>query len=501
MPERWPFVQFTSNQAARAAAACGVAIVVLSSVPAVVVSAATPATLLPLLLFAGWAVVPYGILILAARGSRWPWAVLGAGAVAVAAEVGIRLAVFVYPRGSTAAIALVFSPLVLLVACMPAGALAGYVVGRAMASTPRWLRAVALGLAGIGLGLVTLGFARPDLFPTTVLARRRATERIGPPGVRTGSGRFEKVLVHPGAGWRLTGEFDGAPGDEIAVVERDTLYLLDPQTFTTRSQLTLAGETARWNWFSHLARRDGRLVRVDMGGGFQETRVLSLDGSRLWDYQPDPQLPPSALRPGDLDGDGEAEFYATSQDRLVRLDSNGREVWRRPMANGVITTVQAPTGSTPGWVVTLTYGDAVTVWDKDGHQLGRVPYAAESYRSAFGALDWPRERVLAFGGETLTLRGLDGSSRFDWRMPDMSITTAAAVRLAPDEPPALAIVAAADRDTHRYRLQVVGMDRTIHYDEVLDVLPQLTTATAADGTTTVLLGGDQLHALRRRPGA
>jgi hypothetical protein len=66
--------------------------------------------------------VPYVVLWVAGRALRDPWPALGAGSAAIAADLGIRAAVFLWPRGSTAAIALVFSPAYITAIVMPIGA-------------------------------------------------------------------------------------------------------------------------------------------------------------------------------------------------------------------------------------------------------------------------------------------------------------------------------------------------------------------------------------------
>jgi hypothetical protein len=74
--------------------------------------------------------VPYVVLWVAGRALRDPWPALGAGSAAIAADLGIRAAVFLWPRGSTAAIALVFSPAYITAIVMPIGAGAGWLLGR-----------------------------------------------------------------------------------------------------------------------------------------------------------------------------------------------------------------------------------------------------------------------------------------------------------------------------------------------------------------------------------
>ena len=59
------------------------------------------------LILALWALLPYGLLYWAGRIVANPWVIGGAGATAIAAEVGVRAAVFLFPCGSTAGLAAV----------------------------------------------------------------------------------------------------------------------------------------------------------------------------------------------------------------------------------------------------------------------------------------------------------------------------------------------------------------------------------------------------------
>jgi len=451
-----------------------------------------------LLAFTAWALVPYAVLFALGRHVRNPWLVLGAGLFATAFELGIRLSVFVFPRGSTAAIALVFSPLVALCVAMPVGAAAGWLTGQLAARGSRVGVAVALGLGVCVLGLMTLGLARPDLFPTTMYARQRALARIGEPGVRIGSDAFQSVAVDARDGWYLTGDFDGQPGDELAVVSRSEVQLFDGRSLQPRASRTLAGEAARWNWFSELARSGGDLVRVDTGGGFQETQVLSLDGTQRFRYHPDDTLPPNALRAADLDGNGDAEFYSCTQQSLTRLDGSGHEIWRQPHRSCEIIALQSATTAGPAWVVTRVYGQPLVLWSPQGSRIADVPERDTTYRQVLGIVEWHGTRLIAYGGERLTLRTPDGATVFEWTVPDMSVVGAWTVTFADREQPLLVVQATADRDTRRARLQIVDEARTVRYDEVTERLPRILTVHHDDGTGTLLSATPALHAIQQR---
>lgn len=110
--------------------------------------------------FAAWGALPW--VALWYLGRMMPvWVSGGAAATALAAEIGIRSAVFVWPRSSTAAIALLFSPVFIAVIVMPAGMAAGWLCGRLW----QWHllgRVAVVVIAAVILGLLMLGLARPD---------------------------------------------------------------------------------------------------------------------------------------------------------------------------------------------------------------------------------------------------------------------------------------------------------------------------------------------------
>ena len=327
--------------------------------------------------FALWSTMPYGGLWIVGRMAPRPWPILGAGAAAIAADLGIRASVFLWPRGSTAAIALVFSPAYITTFVMPIGAAAGWLFGTMW----RWHlvgRIVTVIVGPLVLGLLMLGLARPELFPTTVIARRAVLERIGPPRIVAGAATIESVRVSTKAAWYQASDLDGQPGDELAIIEHSGADVLDSTTLDVRSHVPFGGEPGRlWGSFSTLVRfPDQRLGVAQTGGGYSRTRVQDLNGAELWEYHPDPKLSPDALRPADLEGDGRVEFYGSSTTFLARLDEGGREVWRRPTALAALLATLPRTSESPAWIVAVEYGRKVLVWDADGRLLMDRPATA-----------------------------------------------------------------------------------------------------------------------------
>ena len=378
-----------------------------------------------------WALVPYGLLLLMGRFVRNAWAVGGAGAVALAAEVGIRLSVFVFPRGSTAAIALVFSPLLLSAVALSLGAACGWLFGWVWRASGGVVRALASVSAALLLGLLVLAFARPELTPWEVMGRQAAWERIGEPRVVVGGEAFTSVPVSEAAAWFQAAELDGEPGDEIAVMQHRGVTLLDPVGLQEVGRIELSPEPLL-NWFSVLARLRERVVVVQTGGGYSETEVRETDGRMVWRHRPDPQLPPTALQPADLDADGELELYAAEGDSVARLDGAGQVVWRQPANHGSALLLSGPrTASRPAWVAAVDMA-RLTVWDETGRRIAERAISGEPGATALVELG--AERLVWRGSQTLRGETLLGEVRLELPLGDFSFGEAVSVRFSAGAP-------------------------------------------------------------------
>ena len=353
---------------------------------------------------------------------------------------------------------------------------------------PRRLPLVALLLSGV---LLIVGAIVVGLDPVT----RGIDGWRFRPRVLAGGDRFDTVTVTDRASSRLTGEFDGEPGADLAIVEYDTIRLLTPATLLEHGRLELDGEPrSQWKPSFRLARLGGALVVVDTGGGLDDAVVRNLDGAERWRYRFDEALPATSLEPADLDGDGDAEFYATTTGHAARLGGDGREVWRAPFSGGRIVATAPRTRRDPAWIVAEGQGETV-VWDSDG-----TPLASLRMKDArpLATIDWPDGRYLLAGGPALRAIALDGRVVFEWRVPDVLVSAARPLSLEAAAPHHVALVASGPGERDRWRLQIVSRDSALVYDERLDTPLELLTARGADGTDRLFLDRASLLALRTR---
>jgi hypothetical protein len=442
-----------------------------------------------------WWMAPYAALWAVARVLPMPWLVGGAGAAALTVETGIRASVFLFPRGSTDAIALVFSP-VLVGFTMGVGALAGLVIGYVFERSGTVVRLLTVAAAAAIAALTVIGLARPELFPTRVMARQRQLQEIGDPRVVAGADRFRRDVVQEAPAWFQAGDFDGQPGEDLAIVDHKGAQVIDVATLKPARFIAFGGEPGRlWNWYSKLTRFGSSFVVVQTGGGFQDTQVMSLDNTLLWQFRPDAKLPPTALLPGDADADGETELYASTTDAIVRLNTRGEEVWKKPSTLPHLVAVVAKDAREPAWIVSARHGSSVDVWSADGARLAEIKWPGPPVR---GVVEWPAARRVIVGDESVAGIDLEGRRQFEIAIDEpMRLLEAVAWSPFAGKPGLLVVTAAGDRDLDRSRLRVYATPEAVIYDEVFTTPPRLLVAKGADGASTLfVIVGSQVTILR-----
>jgi hypothetical protein len=296
------------------------------------------------------------------------------------------------------------------------------------------LTVAALVLAAIGI-LTGLGLPSPVAGPLEAWRLR--------PRVVVGDDRFETVTVTDRANVRQAGEFDGEPGEDLAIVEFGSARLVTPATFAERQQLELGGDVrSRWTASSRLTRVGGALAIVDSGSGIDQGRLRALDGTELWRYPAETGVPLLSLVAGDLDADGESEFYATISTDTLRLDAAGQEMWRSPLAEGRITASAPRTRRDAPWIVVAGQGHVV-VFDERGRRLTDV---VMKDAHPIGIVDWADARYLLAGGPALRAVQPDGRVAWEWTVPGTTVEQALPLAMEPGRrpqwrcwPPALAM--------------------------------------------------------------
>ena len=452
---------------------------------------------------AAWGTLPYWIIRSGRAFKSSPWAIGGAGAGALAADIGWRAHVSLWAEGPTAMIVLFYSPILIMLVFFPIGAALGWSVGWLWRFRSHTLRAAVVAVSTMVWGLTVFGLARPDLFPTAVFSREQARTRLGEPGVVAGSEAFEKVLVDQSIwppGYHAA-DLDGSPGDEVVVFRHSQVRALDPVDFEIRETFPLVrwpdGQRVSWlAWRSMPARIDGRVLLVQERRGSDTPGIRGLEGELVWAYRPD--RPATGLRPADLDGDGMVELYGWGF-AVERLDGGGRPVWSHDAA--VDGMVLAPrTHTEPGWVVGHGSRGWASVWDENGHLLAELEQLGEDRPVA--VVERPSGRGLLLSGSAARVVSIEGDDLFRFALEGLEVRAGLSVRFRATGDPHLVVVAGAPRDVERWRLLVWGAGQEPVYDEVFDGdrPPEVFRAQLGNGSETLFVWRHapdaDLHALR-----
>lgn len=436
--------------------------------------------------FALWACLPYAGLWLLGPRLRRRGPVLGAALAGLTAELAVRAAVFVWPQGSTAALALLFSPAYILLLVMPAGALLGWLLESVWEKGGTRLRSALAGAAALTLLFEFLAIARPEYLPMNLARQSALRARLGEPRVVT-TGGFESVVVSTASAWYQVSDLDGLPGDELVIADHKGATVLDGATLKVQHRAPFGGVPGGlWSWYSRLiALEDGYAV-AQTGGGFQKTELLTLQGQSIGRYKPDADLEPNALRPADLDGDRVVELYAASNRKVCRLDLELRERWCAPAVSASIPVLAPRSGKTPGWLLVLERRRLLRVLDPQGQELGSFVPSKELL--PLSAVDLPQGRALVSGGKTLTLLGLDGAPvpAYAHDTEGFHVVNAVPVTFKKGEAPLLAVLTV-PRGAPRLRLRLVAPDGSILYEELFAKPVGLLPVQKADGSGYLLL--------------
>lgn len=447
--------------------------------------------------FALWGCVPYAALWLFGLRLRRLGPALGAGLAALTAEAAVRAAVFLWPQGSTSALALLFSPAYILLLVMPAGALLGWLVESVWERAGRGLR-LALGAAvALTLAFEFLAIARPEYLPMNLARRHALLSSLGEPRV-VKAGGFQSVVVSTASAWFQVSDLDGLPGDELVVADHRGATVLDAATLREKDRAPFTGAPGGlWNWYSRLVALEDGYAVAQTGGGFQKTELRLLDGRLLSSYKPDANLEPTALRPADLDGDRAVEFYAASGKKVCRLDLALQESWCVDAVNSSLPVLAPPRGKTPGWLVVLEHRRLLRVLDAKGRELGSFVPSKELL--PLSAVDLPQGRALVSGGKTLLLLALDGApvNAYAHDLEGFHVLNAVPVSFKKGEAPLLAVLSK-PRGADLFRLRLVAAGGSILYEELFAKPVGLLPVARSDGSGYLLVQEPgRLRALQR----
>ncbi len=266
---------------------------------------------------------------------------------------------------------------------------------------------------------------------------------------------------------------DGSGERLIAVFSQCSVSLVDLKTGSHKSTVQFDMSTLS-PVYVETDRDDGREI-LCRGGGFGKIALLDERGRVIWKL---PGPGDTRCASGDLDRDGELEFYVSSWDGLSRVDSKGQIVWERetPTQTWYVEIYYPDDGSEPRLVV-LSTGAVVRLYNRDG-MLERTVQLPRNVRE-LRLVQWPFDpHRLHFVGfvdrdysrDSLVVMDLDGQTKFEYVLPRYGPAyglETTLVRFSENKPPYLAVLRAYRSATGLSRLSIFSLDGQLVYEEIL----------------------------------
>jgi len=322
-------------------------------------------------------------------------------------------------------------------------------------------------------------------------------------GVRVGEGVLTKSLLLSGSFPHgimaiQVGYFDRKPDKEIAVLGQMNGVIIDAKTRQIKKRLSFK-QSLELRPEIATVKTDGSLEIVRCGGGFGDVGLVNEMGEFIWKYKQVGTSPQMVA--GDLDEDGELEFYVTDLDGLHRLDYQGREVWKTPGDKWEVDAViYTPDRDGSSLVVTRGTDGNFRFRDSSGRLVREVTPEAKSY--GLEIVRWvDHYYLLTYSGSSIILTDFEGRLFFQyelhkaWGRPSLRIQVmdiydirGVPVKFESDKQPYLAVLTDFRAATGKAMLSVFSPEKQLIYQEIINSSRGISVLPNPDGSESLLVG-------------
>ena len=321
------------------------------------------------------------------------------------------------------------------------------------------------------------------------------------PDVLVGSEVLRKDLFYAAQDGWVSGlqvaELDGTRGSELLVTFSRSFDIVDAQSGAlersgrialTRGRLTAIG-----------GRGADPFLLVSSVGCYRPVGLMDSEGRALWSYKPYPRRHiPRDMTVGDLDGDGEPEFYVATWRGLHCLDAAGRPAWQAAGPKGLPIGLKRVRVLEPEWadqplVAALSHPRTVGFWDGAGNLVRMV--TSQTPMLELEPCDWPSpNHLMTTTGRDIVIMDMDCQVVFQHSPEDtpsgVTSMRCTPVRFAGRDGAHLAVLMKFFPTTHRAILFVFSPDGELVYQELLEPSEGLCTVRDPQADADVLLVGN-----------
>ena len=325
----------------------------------------------------------------------------------------------------------------------------------------------------------------------------------GPPKRRVikGGGVLKKTLFYRADISKIThitqGPLDKKAGSDIGICSFDVMHIVDPDSGSLKSKI-------KFNWTSGVSRpeviytdREGYFIIMDRGIS-GDVGLMDHRGNPLWIYKPKPRVSLYNMDVGDLDKNGELEFYVATYKGLHQLSASGKKQWNK---GGWVYDVNIfdPGDNKAPLAVTHCQDGHIQFRNYEGDLIREIKPKIKIYEESISEMElveWASQwfiitSVPALLSSSICVLDLDGNvilrDKVVWSIYDLRTTT---IKLYEDQAPYLAVVVRFAHTYDRSMLCIYSPDRKLFYKEIIKSTTGLLAKKKPGSKCETLLVGD-----------
>lgn len=281
---------------------------------------------------------------------------------------------------------------------------------------------------------------------------------------------------------------------DIVIFDICSMHVLDSESLSLKQKVTFKDNCILEPSIHVKSCNDFEII--DHGGGFDDVGVLDHDGKPVWLYQP-PKTQIYDMASGDLNRDGELEFYVATWSGLDQLNNKGQKNWRIGEKAWDVAVLDLGKGEMP-LVVTRLDSGMLEFRDYNAKLIRNVKPQVRIYNLEI--CDWPSPmHFLTSSGDHIYVLDQNGKTVFHHKLGQIiGITdneiyaiTGTSVKLSEHQPAYFAVLADFSSRSNRSALCVFSPEGKLVYKEILSSTRGIAAipTSSSSGTEVLLVGG------------
>jgi len=285
----------------------------------------------------------------------------------------------------------------------------------------------------------------------------------------------------------VQGNFDPQPDLEIGIFGQLSMHIVDPISKDTKFKVKI-------DWSSGVLRPDvifsdiDKQFKIMSRGTVSDVGLMDNIGKPLWSYKPSGVII-NTMAAGDLDRNGELEFYVATHGGLHQLNHLGKELW---VIGGFVHDVEVlyPGKDKIPLVVTINFDNQIQFRNYSGKLVRELNPRIQI--NDIELVEWPApEHILTRSDSSFYIMDWDGNIAFKHNLNrHIYAIRGTSVHFKDNQDPYFAVVAKFSSTTGQAMLCIFSPDRKLFYKELINSTTGLLAISTPRSKREVLLVGD-----------